>query len=324
LTRARTAESKKQTLQDQLSVEKIRLEKSVQSITRTETQLTGMCKEAGCSSYDDLPEAEKRSENRLQVETELSNLNERLLDLSGGATIDDFIKEALRVDPDGINGDIELLNEEIEKLNKEKSDLNQTIGEERNELSKMDGSARAAEAAEDIQIQIGRLENDIEQYARVKIASKVLNQAIERYRDKSQGPILSRASALFQQITGGSFEGIRAEFDDNGKPMLVGVRTNGAEIVSVDGMSDGTADQLYLALRLAGLEDYLDKNEPIPFIVDDILIKFDDVRAAATLQALSKLSANTQVIFFTHHRHLVELAEKNVDSTALIKHHLEA
>ena len=179
-------------------------------------------------------------------------------------------------------------------------------------------------SAEDIQIQIGRLENDIEQYARVKIASKVLNQAIERYRDKSQGPILSRASALFQQITGGSFEGIRAEFDDNGKPMLVGVRTNGAEIVSVDGMSDGTADQLYLALRLAGLEDYLDKNEPIPFIVDDILIKFDDVRAAATLQALSKLSANTQVIFFTHHRHLVELAEKNVDSTTLIKHHLEA
>jgi uncharacterized protein YhaN len=324
LTRARTAESKKQTLQEQLSVEKIRLEKSIQSITRTETQLTGMCKEAGCSSYDDLPEAEKRSEKRLQIEAELSNLDERLLNLSGGVTIDDFIKEALKVDPDGINGDIELLNGEIERLNKEKSDLNQTIGEERNELSKMDGSARAAEVAEDIQIPIGRLENDIEKYARLKIASKVLNQAIEKYRDKSQGPILNRASALFQQITGGSFEGVRAEFDDNGKPMLVGARANGGEIVSVNGMSDGTADQLYLALRLAGLEEYLDKNEPIPFIVDDILIKFDDARAAATLQALAKLSAKTQIIFFTHHRHLVELSEKNVDSAALIKHNLGA
>jgi uncharacterized protein YhaN len=324
LTRARTAESKRQTLQNQLSGEKRRLDKSVQAITRTETRLNGMCKEAGCAGYDDLPEAEKRSDKRLQIEADLSNLDERLLKLSGGATINDFIKEALKVDPDGINGDIELLNEEIEKLNKEKSDLNQTIGEERNELSKMDGSARAAEVAEDIQIQMGRLENDIEQYARLKIASRVLNQAIEIYRDKSQGPILNRASALFKQITGDSFEGIRAEFDDNGKPMLVGVRPNGGDIVSVDGMSDGTADQLYLALRLAGLEEYLDKNEPIPFIVDDILIKFDDARATATLQALTRLSSKTQVIFFTHHQHLVELAEKNCDSAALIKHNLDA
>ena len=151
-----------------------------------------------------------------------------------------------------------------------------------------------------------------------------MHQAIERYRDKSQGPVLSRASALFQQITGGSFEGVRAEFDGNGNPMLVGVRTRGAEIVAVDGMSDGTADQLYLALRLAGLEEYLAKNEPLPFIVDDILIKFDDTRAAAALQALAELSAKTQVIFFTHHRHLVKLAEDNVAASVLVKHNLNA
>ncbi len=180
LTRARTAESQRQTLQNQLGREKKHLDKSIQAIARTETQLNGMCQEAGCSSYDDLPGAEKRSDKRLQIESDLSNLDERLLDLSGGSTIDDFIREALKIDPDGIKGDIELLNEEIEKLNKDKSDLNQTIGEERNELSKMDGSARAAEVAEDIQIQIGRLENDIEQDARLKSASRVLNQAIER------------------------------------------------------------------------------------------------------------------------------------------------
>ena len=216
-----------------------------------------------------------------------------------------------------------MLKEKIDALNQEKSGLNQTIGQERNELSKMDGSAHAAEVAEDIQIQIGRLENDIEQYARLKIAARVLQQAIERYRDKSQGPVLSRASALFRQITLGSFEGVRAEFDGNGNPMLVGVRSGGAEILAVEAMSDGTADQLYLALRLAGLEEYLTKNEPIPFIVDDILIKFDDDRAAAALQALAELSAKTQVIFFTHHRHLVNLAEKNVGASTLVKHELK-
>ncbi len=125
-------------------------------------------------------------------------------------------------------------------------------------------------------------------------------------------------------MTRGSFEGVRADFDDNGQPVLVGVRPGGKETVGVEGMSEGTADQLYLVLRLAGLEEYLEQNEPIPFIVDDILIKFDDDRAVAALKALAQLSTKTQVIFFTHHQHLVELAEKNIDPLVLIKHTLNA
>jgi uncharacterized protein YhaN len=74
-------------------------------------------------------------------------------------------------------------------------------------------------------------------------------------------------------------------------------------------MSDGTRDQLYLSLRLASLEKYLQAGEPMPFIVDDILVNFDDRRAAATLRALAELSKKTQVLFFTHHERLVELAQ---------------
>ncbi len=66
----------------------------------------------------------------------------------------------------------------------------------------------------------------------------------------------------------------------------------------MEGMSDGTTYQLYLALRLASLETYLKNNEPIPFIVDDILMRLDDRRAMAALQVLAELSTKTQVIFF--------------------------
>jgi len=324
LTRARTAQSQRQTLKKQLSQEQDRMEKAVVRIAEIKTRLNGMCEEAGCERYEDLPEAERRSEKRRQIETELHNLDERLHQLSAGDTIDDFINQASKVDPDGIDGEIHRLTEETDTLNQEKSELDQCIGSERTELGKMDGSARAAELAEEIQLLLGRLENDVEHYARLKIASKILNQAIERYREKSQGPILKHTTDFFKQITRGSFQGIRAEFDDTGQPVLVGVRAGGKEIVPVDGMSDGTADQLYLALRLAGLQDYLERNEPIPFIVDDILIKFDDDRAVASLQALGRLSKQTQVIFFTHHRHLLELARKNVESSFLIEHVLSA
>jgi uncharacterized protein YhaN len=88
----------------------------------------------------------------------------------------------------------------------------------------------------------------------------------------------------------------------------VGVRGVG-EKVKVGGMSEGVRDQLYLALRLATLESYLAKSEPLPFIVDDILINFDDKRTAATLKILAELSKRTQVILFTHHSQVKEMAE---------------
>jgi uncharacterized protein YhaN len=109
------------------------------------------------------------------------------------------------------------------------------------------------------------------------------------------------------------------EIDEQSRPVLVGVR-RGNKTVAVEGMSDGTVDQLYLALRLASLEEYFETNEPIPFIVDDILIRFDNQRAAATLNALGQLCKHTQVIFFTHHHHLVDLAKEVIDSATLFEH----
>jgi len=324
LNRARAKQTKLQAFEKQLSKEQKRDNQANKEMSRIKTLLKGMCEEAGCKSYEDFPEAERRSEKRGQIESDLKSLDEQLLKLSAGDTIDDFVKEALNEDPDGIDAEIERLAEKIDKLTDEKSDQDQAIGSERTELSKMDGSAQAADIAEQTQMLLGRLENDVEKYARLRIASFVLKQAIERYREKNQAPILKRANSFFAQMTRGSFEGVRADFDDNGQPVLVGVRPGGKEVVGVEGMSEGTADQLYLVLRLAGLEEYLEQNEPIPFIVDDILIKFDDDRAVAALKALARLSTRTQVIFFTHHRHMVELAEENIDPLFLIKHTLNA
>jgi len=281
-----------------------------------------MCVEAGCRSVDELPAAERRSALRQQLETQLELEEERLVRLGGGSTVENFIEEAAAVDPDGIAGDIARLEEEIGRLTAEKSELDQRIGAERTELGRMDGGDRAARVAENIQAVIGGLERDVEQYARLKIAGRVLALAMERFREKNQGPILRKASGLFQRLTCGSFEGLRADYDADGSPVLVGVRIGGRESVPVGGMSDGTADQLYLALRLAGLEHYLEANEAMPFVVDDILIKFDNDRAAAALQVLAELSQKTQVIFFTHHRHLVELAKKNLPQAILIEHGL--
>ena len=104
--------------------------------------------------------------------------------------------------------------------------------------------------------------------------------------------------------------------------MLLAIRSADTQTLGLEALSEGTADQLYLALRLASLDVYLESHEPIPLVVDDILIQFDDHRAIAALQLLADLSLRTQVVLFTHHEHLCHLAQASVDSERLIIHRL--
>lgn len=322
LTRARAAKTQWQNLEKQRQKEEKQLRTAKNKIAKIHGELTAMCEEAGCESYESLPAAEEHSARRKEIQVRLEEMENELRKLSAGATLDQFIQDARSVDPDSIDPHTDQLREEADILGQKKSEIDQTIGKEQNEISRMNGSARAAELAEESQSILAALETDVEQYVRFRLASTVLNQAIERYREKSQGPILTRSNELFTHMTLGSFEGLRLDFNEKGDAALVGVRPGGREIVSVDGMSDGTADQLYLAVRIASLEAYLEKNEAMPFIVDDILIKFDDERAIATLEVLARLSEKTQIIFFTHHRHLLELAEKCADDGVLFTHSL--
>ncbi len=152
----------------------------------------------------------------------------------------------------------------------------------------------------------------------------VLHEAIEKYREKHQGPVLERSSAIFRRLTSGSFESLRVDVDEKGRNTLVGIRNGGKESVAVENMSQGTADQLYLAIRIAGIENYLDQGESFPFIIDDILIQFDDERALAALEVLADLSRKTQVIFFTHHRHIMEMSQRNLPENILYTHEIQS
>jgi uncharacterized protein YhaN len=77
-------------------------------------------------------------------------------------------------------------------------------------------------------------------------------------------------------------------------------------------MSDGTRDQLYLALRLAAVDLHLDNNIALPFIADDLAVNSDETRSVAALRALSRLSERTQTFYFTHHANLAQLARQHL------------
>ena len=90
----------------------------------------------------------------------------------------------------------------------------------------------------------------------------------------------------------------------------------------MEGMSGGSRDQLYLALRLAAMDRYLEEHEPIPLILDDLLMTFDNERTKSIIPQLIKLAKRTQIFLFTHHEHLVELCHETVSEGQFTLHRL--
>jgi uncharacterized protein YhaN len=272
-------------------------------------ELARLRKEAHCSDDAGLDEALRRWQAYRDTRSKIDEREEQLVEIGEGVSIEQLEIEAEAVDRDSLPGRLQELHQKIEELDARRDTLKDSRATARSALEQMDGSAQAAEAAEEGQEILAGLRRDVGSYIRVRLARSILQREIERYREKNQAPLVDRASEFFREITAGSFISLQSHYGDDDEPQLVGVREDNSK-VGTGGMSSGTCDQLYLALRLAALEVHLERSEPMPFVVDDVLVNFDDERARAALGVLAQLSERTQVLLFTHHERIREQAEE--------------
>ncbi len=143
----------------------------------------------------------------------------------------------------------------------------------------------------------------------------MLAKSMEAYRERHADPVMQRAGEHFSALTGGRFARLLQEYDERDELQLMVERESG-ERVPLEGLSEGTGDQLFLALRLAFLEDYATRNEPAPLIVDDIFQTFDDERVALGLKTLAATGERFQTIVFTHQASVVDLARRELGAAA--------
>ncbi len=325
--RTKLSQSQKdRTLYDKLTEEIDSLQAVVaganQKLLSANAQLGEILRVAKCEKPEELAAAIRKFDEYKRLTDKISDTKANLAKIGAGVEIEEMFRQATEINGDELPGRIESQRRDIaERIHPEINSISQVIGEQTSKLAAMDGSAKAAEIAEEMEQELARIRRLSERYALVKLASKLLQMEIERYREEHQDPVLIIGSRYFREMTLGSFTGLRTDIDDKGSPVLIGMRPGDIR-VPVAGMSSGTRDQLYLALRLATLEYRLESHEPMPFIVDDILINFDDDRSRATLQALAKLSARNQVILFTHHRQIVDETGNIAGKDSVVVHTL--
>jgi uncharacterized protein YhaN len=277
---------------------------------------------AGADDDAALAEALARSRERRELEARRRETERALLEAGDGLALAELLAEVEGADPDGLVAELARLKDEAEQLHARSAELGAGREALARELAELERGRGAADAAQEAQQAAAELREVSERFARVRAAGLLLRRAVERFREEQQGPLLGRASDLFRTLTLGGFEALKVDYDDRDQPVLKGQRANGG-LVSAEGMSDGTRDQLFLALRLAAVERYVREAEPLPFVADDLFVHFDDERAAAAFAALGQLGRETQVIFFTHHPHLCAVAESRLGSDGFSLHHLD-
>ena len=268
-------------------------------------------KTADVADAEQLKVAIEKSDRLRTLHQEHAETVEALRTEGDGLSVVELEEECRAVNLDQMSAREASLAEELTELHERLLEARENRTAARQAFEAIGGDDAAARAAAARQEALADMQGVAERYTRVRVAALLLQWAIDRYRREKQAPLLQRASQLFATLTGGSFASLRVDFDEHDRAHLIGVRPDGST-VHVPGMSTGTADQLYLALRVASVTDYLQRAFPLPFIADDLFINFDDERAAAGFRVLGQLGKATQVLFFTHHEHLVDIARNTL------------
>ncbi|SFL63595.1 ATP-binding protein [Salibacterium qingdaonense] len=192
-------------------------------------------------------------------------------------------------------------DEAIEDIEETEQQLDNEEDENRNQLAAVNQEIRTVEEG-------GTYEQMLQQYEEKKLklhhlarswktyraARAILNEAKSMYEQERQPEVIRNASSYFSYLTSSHYERLFAPL---GEETFIVEDTHGFRFTPEE-LSRGTAEQLYLSLRLALAESY-HHNQTLPFILDDPFVNFDRERQSMVFSLLTNLSSHRQILYFT-------------------------
>ena len=191
--------------------------------------------------------------------------------------------------PDTLNSTLSETESLLARIFDEQQQNQHRLGQLQGQSQTMGTEADLSKELSSVKQRIDRLENT---YQALEIAQRALDAASSELQRRFAPRIAKRTQELLGKLTGGRYQRLTLATD-----MTLNASAQDEDVLrSAQWRSDGTVDQLYLALRLAVAEE-LTPNAPL--ILDDALVRFDDQRLRSALEILSEEAQQKQVILFT-------------------------
>ena len=179
-----------------------------------------------------------------------------------------------------------------------RDELNQLAGQLRASRTDMEADAAATELRQQREDLVSQLRAAADRWTTLAVAHTLLKRSRSVYEEAHRPAVVEKAEHLLDQWTDGRYRRIIAPLGED----IRGIeRADGTE-VEIPGLSRGTSEQLYLALRFGLVQHFVETSgEPLPIVMDDILVNFDPGRAAHAARSIEELAQTCQVIYFTCH-----------------------
>lgn len=303
--RAVEAQRKQEDLSQKLSVAREQLKSLSDRHSLHDSERASLFSLANATNEAEFLEVVSRAEKVVRLDGELEQLRREVDLIRAGDERDEFESSLAHSERTVLEGEQRDLGDQLRQQEQFKREADEAVGAARKELAQLDGSSQVAKLTEDLSRKRSQLAAEVDRYMPLVYARHLLNAAVSRFEKDNQPEMIATVSRLLGQMTGGKY----IEFDRSGggKQNVLIRQADGVERTP-DQLSTGTREQLYLAIRLAYVLHYCEKNQPLPIIIDDVLVNFDDARAKQTIAALADISRSAQVLFFTCHPHVVALA----------------
>ena len=209
------------------------------------------------------------------------------------------------LDPDQIRRLLDDAETAVSAMLAQRDGINEQLGGVAERIAHLEGDAELGELLLDREQARSELVSAIGAWAEQTTAATLFDLAKKVYEEERQPEILRLASEYFSTMTRNAYTRVLAPL---GEIDLQVEATGSGNRKGPEALSQGTKEQLYLAMRLALASVYADQLVALPLVADDILVNFDDDRAEATAALLGTYAADGhQVLAFTCHRRLAEL-----------------
>lgn len=226
---------------------------------------------------------EKRDERQMQIR-ELAGKEE---------TLNRFFHDFDEGRWDGSTG--EALKERLSALEKEISADQELSIKEQSECRSMEENISYRDALDHYHSLLTEVNRKAREWTVYRMAEWAISKAKDQYRMQRMPKVLNEAQHFFERVTGGTYVSLKLNDGDG----FIAERRDGRTFLASE-LSRGTAEQLYLSLRLALMEAF-DGGERLPLIIDEGFVNFDHARAGRVYSLLEKASERRQVILFTCH-----------------------
>ncbi|MEE2826208.1 MAG: hypothetical protein VYE64_06235, partial [Planctomycetota bacterium] len=212
----------------------------------------------------------------------------------------------------------EQLQKRIDAVRQRQTELHQQSGEISLELKLLAGDTRLDEARLELNVLEARIEQEKQRWKILATGTQMLESIREEYEAKRQPESLKEASKYLQRLTGGQYQRIWTRMI--GKDLFCD--TADSETITVDKLSRGTREAVYLSLRLALVGSYARRGKVLPMILDDVLVNFDSRRARAAAELLCDFSQQGfQLLIFTCHTHIAKMFHELKANVKTLPHH---